>query len=144
MARQKRLRKMTNPPRFKGFRPFGFYGQEGEPVILLYEEYEVIRLLDYEDLSQVEAAVIMEVSRPTLTRIYLSARKKVATAFTEARPLTIDGGRVFFDSDWYRCLFCNSTFNNPGKLIMPESCPVCGGNKIDHITENQVKAELPL
>ena len=124
---------MVNPPRFKGFKPFGFYGKESDAVILQYEELEVIRLLDYEVMNQETAAKIMDISRPTLTRIYESARNKVATAFAEARTILVEKGTVYFDSDWFRCMFCNSTFNNPelGKPI--ESCPMCGGNKLEQL-----------
>ena len=134
MARPKRLRKMINPPRFKGFKPFGYYGAESDPVILLFEELEAIRLLDYENMSQQEASNVMEVSRPTLTRIYESARRKVATAFAEARNLVVEGGKVFFDDEWFRCLFCHSIFNQPALEEPVSSCPLCGGNKIEHIS----------
>jgi predicted DNA-binding protein (UPF0251 family) len=133
MPRPKRLRKILNPPNFKGFRPYGYYGPDKEPVSLYFEELEAIRLLDYENLSQVMAASTMNISRPTLTRIYESARRKVAIAFAEARTLIVEGGTVYFDSEWFRCLFCDSTFNNPLGEIEVKVCPVCGGNKIEHI-----------
>jgi len=133
MARPKRLRKMVNPPRFKGFKPFGYYGKEAESVMLQFEELEVIRLLDYENMNQEAAAKIMDISRPTLTRIYESARNKVATAFAEARTILVEKGTVYFDSDWFRCMFCNSTFNNPDKSKAIESCPLCGGNKLEQL-----------
>ena len=128
---------MVNPPRFKGFKPFGYYGRENESVVLHFEELEAIRLLDYEHMNQEAAAKMMEVSRPTLTRIYESARKKVATAFAEARTILVERGRVYFDSDWFRCLFCNSTFNNPDHEKPVESCPLCGGNKLEQLSSKE-------
>jgi len=130
MSRPKRLRKMTRPPQFKGFKPFGYYGHENDPVTLHLEEFEAIRLIDYENLSQMDAAKIMNVSRPTITRIYDSARKKVARSFAETRSLMIEGGRVYFDEHWFSCMFCYSTFNNPQPETEIHTCPVCGGNKI--------------
>ncbi|HRY33340.1 MAG TPA: DUF134 domain-containing protein [Bacteroidales bacterium] len=126
MPRPKRLRKVITPPRFKGFKPYGYYGQEKEAVVMLMEELEVIRLLDYLGMTQEEAAGLMMISRPTLTRVYEQARKKVATAFAEARTLVVEGGRVYFDQDWHRCLICNSTFNDPEKSPSAPACPVCG------------------
>jgi len=52
---------------------------------LNFDEYETIRLLDYEGLMQEEAAERMNVSRPTLTRIYENARKTMAKAFVEGK-----------------------------------------------------------
>lgn len=130
---------MVNPPRFKGFKPFGFYGKESDAVFLQYEELEVIRLLDYEGMNQETAAKIMDVSRPTLTRIYESARKKVATAFAEARTLLVEKGTVYFDSDWFRCMFCNSTFNHLDLSKPIEKCPMCGGNKLEQLNNSNEK-----
>jgi predicted DNA-binding protein (UPF0251 family) len=144
MARPKHKRKVISPPKFKGYKPFGFYGKDQEPVILVLEELESMRLLDHEKLNQTEAAALMEVSRPTLTRIYDSARQKIAMAFAEARTIRIEGGSVYFDKDWYHCLYCNSTFSNPPRSAPVEVCPVCGGNKLDHInvTLNHQQAEV--
>ena len=71
MARPRQISKIQSPPRVKGFMPLGHYTQEPERIVMLHlEEYEAIRLLDYEHLSQEEASGFMQVSRPTLTRIY--------------------------------------------------------------------------
>ncbi len=80
MSRPKRIRRMNNPPHFRGFKPIGL-SEENHPVIMNYEEYEAIRLSDYELHGQVESAQAMGVSRPTFARIYESARRKVAQAF---------------------------------------------------------------
>lgn len=112
------------PPRVKGFIPIGYYKDQSDPVQLNIEEYEVIRLLDYEGLSQVEAAKIMQISRPTLTRIYERARRKVATALTEAQQILIEGGSAMFNGNWYECERCNCKFNNPSEEVITH-CPVC-------------------
>jgi len=65
---------------------------------LLFDEYEVVRLLDYEGKQQSEAAELMMVSRPTLTRIYMEARRKIATAIVEGCQLRITGGNTDFAS----------------------------------------------
>lgn len=62
---------------------YGVRGRKSNEIILRLEEFEAIRLLDYQNLTQEQAAVHMDISRPTLTRIYEEARHKVATAFVE-------------------------------------------------------------
>ena len=77
MSRPKQFRKIFSPPLMTGFKPFGIPRTQLEEVVLHYDEYEAVRLLDYEGLMQEQAAERMNVSRPTLTRIYESARKTI-------------------------------------------------------------------
>lgn len=107
---------------------FGSRGRKANELILHLEEYEAIRLLDYQQLTQEEAAVYMNVSRPTLTRIYEEARKKVATAFVEGRDLLIRGGDIYFDKNWYKCNHCKASFSDYSENV--ESCALCGSNSI--------------
>ena len=106
MPRKKRSRKILHPPIMEGFKPFGVPMTELEPVILLYEEYEAIRLTDYEGLIQVAAADEMNVSRPTFTRIYEKARQSIAKAFVEGKAIFIEGGDYHTDDHWYKCEAC--------------------------------------
>ncbi len=98
MGRCKQIRKVESTPGAAGFRPFGRDCKKGNRVELLLDEYETVRLLDYEGKQQAEAAELMSVSRPTLTRIYMEARRKMATALVEGRPLCITGGNTDFVS----------------------------------------------
>jgi predicted DNA-binding protein (UPF0251 family) len=52
-------------------------------------EVEALRLVDLEGLSQEQAGTKMGVSRGTVWRLLQSARRKVAQALTEGRPLTV-------------------------------------------------------
>lgn len=129
--RKRVLRKVLKPPIINGFKP---YGQESKnrnlaPVNILYEEYEAIRLSDYDTLNHHQASVMMGVSRPTFTRIYASALRKVAQAFVEGRQVVIKGGKVYFDSDWHHCHTCKCYFNNPEKDQTVERCPLCGSKE---------------
>lgn len=130
MPRPKRIRKMTNPPHFKGFRPIGL-PEEDFPVVINYEEYEAIRLCDFELMGQVEAAKLMEISRPTFTRIYESARRKVAQAFVGGKTMVFEGGKVYFDSDWYTCNTCGCWFNHTAKETEIKNCTLCGSSDIE-------------
>lgn len=108
------------------------------------EEYEVIRLCDYENLNHHEAARVMDVSRPTLTRIYAKARAKIADALVTGKQVIIEGGKVYFDSDWYKCNGCNCLFNQPDKGVTPEKCPLCGRSETItryESSNNQYRAE---
>lgn len=109
MPNRKRHRKITMPPRMEGYKPFGIPMRELGSVILLMEEFEAIRLTDYENLTQVEAAMKMNVSRPTFTRIYEKARRNIAKAFVEGKAIRISGGSYITDDYWYRCQACNET-----------------------------------
>ncbi len=137
----KRPRKILSPPPVKGFKPYGpdLGGENGEPVMLLFEEYEALRLCDYDMLNHHHASQEMGVSRPTFTRIYASVRQKIARAFVEGRQITVEGGKVYFDSGWYHCASCTCLFNNPEMEPEVTSCPLCGSKDVgtsDALPEN--------
>ncbi len=127
--RYRNIRKVADLPILKGFKPFGVTIEkpDSNPVILLIEEYEALRLCDYEGLNHHQASVFMGVSRPTFTRIYASALRKISAAFVEGRPISIEGGKVYFDSEWYHCADCDCYFNHPEKHIILHCCPLCKG-----------------
>jgi predicted DNA-binding protein (UPF0251 family) len=129
MSRPLRLRKISNPPVIKGFKPYGNNINDNKPVIFLHlEEYETLRLCDFEMLNHWQAAQTMGVSRPTLTRIYGRARKKVAEAFVLGKQLIFEGGKICFDSEWFLCKDCNCFFNKPSKQEGIKKCPLCGSS----------------
>ncbi len=131
--RHKRHRRVDAPPAMKGFKPFGLPFNQSGVVTLHFEEYEALRLADYKKLSQEEAAGIMNVSRPTFTRIYDSCLKKIALAFTESRSIVIEGGDVQFEKEWFRCDECNHLFTS----VETDNhiCPECKSNNVEHINE---------
>jgi predicted DNA-binding protein (UPF0251 family) len=109
MPNRRRFRRINMPPAMEGFKPFGIPMRELESVVLLFEEYEAVRLADYEDLTQEEAAKKMNISRPTFTRLYIKARKSIAKAFVEGKAIIIQGGTYITDDYWYRCEDCHET-----------------------------------
>ena len=146
--RIKRLRKILNPPIIKGFKPYGTVHDaiEAAAVNLHFEEYEALRLSDYDRLNHHQASVLMGVSRPTFTRIYAVALQKIAIAFVEGRQLSIEGGKVYFDSDWHQCDDCQCYFNYPQKDVPIEKCPLCGSIHIQNFnltddTESKANCE---
>ncbi len=132
MPRPKRWRKVSNPPIISGFKPYGTSTNEAttESVLLRYEEYEAIRLCDYEGMNHYQASMAMEVSRPTLTRIYAIARQKIAEAFVLGKQIIIEGGKIYFDSEWYSCNDCGCYFNHPNKQVAVIHCPLCNSEQI--------------
>lgn len=61
-------------------------------VIMTIEEFETIRLIDFEGLDQEQCAESMEVARSTIQRIYNEARKKIAEGLITGKTLKIEGG----------------------------------------------------
>jgi uncharacterized protein len=138
MPRKKRERRMLMPPVIKGMSVFGVRGRKANEINLLLEEYEAIRLLDHQMLNQEQAALVMNVSRPTLTRIYEEARQKVASAFVEGRDILIKGGHVTFDQDWYKCNICKANFNYHEEG--DAHCPVCDSTDVNSLNDFFKKA----
>ena len=89
MPRPRKFRKVCHFPENLHFQPE--YPQ-GDPVILTVDEYETIRLIDLEGLSQEECSAFMGIARTTVQLIYGEARRKIAAMMVEGRPLQIRGG----------------------------------------------------
>ena len=134
MPRPTRYRKVEYPPLLRGFEPIGVHRDNDEIVNLLIEEYEALRLVDYEYLNQVDAAKKMDVSRPTLTRIYDSARKKLARALVKSLRIEITGGNVEFDDEWFRCLKCDAIFQ-VHNMDNNQACPHCKSEELLHLND---------
>ena len=90
MPRKQRCRRIGSYPDYFEFSPEEL--AVGAPVVMTLDEFETIRLLDREGLTQEQCAERMGVSRPTVTAIYESARKKVAEALVDGKRLLLRGG----------------------------------------------------
>jgi len=90
--RPKKTRWIKCSPSQRIFKPQTDAGGFKKVIILSLDEFEAVRLLDYKDLSQIEAAFEMRVHRSTVSRIISSARKKIAQALVEINTLEIAGG----------------------------------------------------
>ena len=76
------------------FKPLGIPVSRLQEVVMTLDELEAVRLADLDGLYQEEAAVRMNVSRPTFGRIVDSARRKVADALVHGKALRMEGGPV--------------------------------------------------
>ena len=147
--RPKNIRKVNDMPAAAGFKPIGLNGCCKNTIFLHFEEYEAIRLCDYEMKTQQEASVSMGVSRPTLSRIYTSARQKIAQALVRGVVIMIEGGVAYTDSEWFRCGVCGLVFNNinPTLKIRKMECPICHSNDISisniNINKNEIMMKNP-
>ena len=90
MARPLRCRRIERLPVYRSFSPDD--AEAGESVRMTVDEFEALRLLDDEGLTQEACAARMQVARTTVTAIYDSARRKVAAALVHGKRLLIAGG----------------------------------------------------
>ena len=91
MPRPTKCRKVCHFPQVLEFLP-SQAGEQKAPVILTVDEYEAIRLIDKEGLSQEQCCEFMQIARTTVQRIYESARKKLAAVLVDGLALRIEGG----------------------------------------------------
>ena len=93
MPRKAKCRRVCGEPVCRRFLPQSPAAGGGEPVQLSVEELESLRLCDFEEMEQGEAAARMEVSRGTFQRILYAARRKTAQALVTGAELVIGGGQ---------------------------------------------------
>ena len=89
MVRPLKPRRVFFDPNVTYFKPRAVPLSMLEEVDLGVDELEALRLCDYKNLEQIEAAKKMRVSQSTLQRILTSARKKVAEALIEGKAIKI-------------------------------------------------------
>ncbi|MBN1468195.1 MAG: DUF134 domain-containing protein [Fusobacteriaceae bacterium] len=94
MPRPVKCRIITEMPNHLAFKPVGFPMDKLKRIILTLDEYEALRLADFEELYQEDAAEKMNVSRQTFGNIVKSARKKVSEAIITGKAIIIEGGDV--------------------------------------------------
>ncbi len=90
MARPQRCRRVCSEPAYDTFAPGGI--PSAGPTVLTVDEYEVIRLVDFEKKTHEQCASMMEISRTTVTEIYQSARYKIADSLVNGKGISISGG----------------------------------------------------
>lgn len=90
MPRPQRRRRVCSEPEYTEFLPKG--STDYDVVILSTDEYEAIRLVDFEKKTHEQCALQMEISRTTVTEIYERARFKLADSIVNGKRLVIEGG----------------------------------------------------
>ncbi len=92
MSRPVKWRKICSMPKTSRFGPLDNNELIKNTVIMTVDEYETIRLIDLEQLTQEESALRMNIARTTVQGIYSEARKKLADSLVNGKVLFIDGG----------------------------------------------------
>ena len=103
MSRPPKKRRICKIPSFQRFNPEKVKSEE--TVILEVDEYESIRLIDYEGLTQEECAKQMNLIRTSVQAIYAQARRKLADSLVNGKRLEIRGGAyVVCEGDRQECI----------------------------------------
>ena len=131
MVRPRCNRRVSCLPQSNYFKPRGIPLSLLDEIVLTVDEFEAIRLADYEGLYQEQAAEKMNISRQTFGRIVESARKKIAEALTNGKALKIEGGDIEMDEmRRVRCSDCQHIWEIPYGTGRPFDCPSCKGKNI--------------
>ncbi len=90
--RPKKTRWVKCEPGERCFRPQCEPLDKLDGVYMTLDEFEAIRLADYEGLKQERAAKKLKISRPTFSRIIASAHNKIGDALVNIKAIKIEGG----------------------------------------------------
>jgi predicted DNA-binding protein (UPF0251 family) len=94
-GRPKKKRVIRKKPESFKFSPRGKRGKP-DSVVLTLEEFEAVRLADYQSRKHADAASLMNVSRQTFERILKTARKTISEAIVGGKSIKIWGGSYDF------------------------------------------------
>ena len=92
MPRPCKRRRICAKPVCGRFGPKNGKGEMDPAVTMTLDEYESIRLIDLEGMTQEQCAAQMGVARTTAQAIYGNARRKLAECLVLERDLIIAGG----------------------------------------------------
>ena len=138
MSRPQRCRRIALLPPVAFFKPAGLPGRSLPETVVMVDEFEALRLADYEGLYQEQAAERMGVSRQTFGRIIETARKKVARALVEGMALRIEGGKVeIAEMQTFECE-CGRVWGVPVEAGRPVECPECQSQSFQPVQETGV------
>lgn len=122
MPRPQKCRFIQNMPEESYFSPTVENMELLEKVVISFDELEALRLADFQDLSHIEAAEKMGVSRATFGRILEKARRNSADALINKKKIFISGGKFCHKRDMQKkcdrtgeCLSCCKTFMQQNK-----------------------------
>ena len=92
MPRPRKWRKVCCLPDSNRFGPLDSPADAVNIVNMTVDEFETIRLIDLDGLTQEECANQMNISRTTVQGIYDQARRKLAESLVNGKVLWIEGG----------------------------------------------------
>jgi len=135
MRRSYRKRRIYQPPNFYNFKPSGIPRNMLKKVTLTIDEYEAIRLADYQGLEHLQASEKMAISRPTFTRLIEKARHKISQAIIDGMELVVEGGNIEFTNTLRRCRDCGDEQLSPYTEYNTD-CPECGSENVEDTAQN--------
>ena len=97
MPRPRKFRRISNFPDVTFYKPAGVPLFNLKEVNLLLEEFEALKLKDYNNYNDQEAARKLNVSQPTFNRIYNEAKRKLVSAIVEGAAIKIEGGNFILE-----------------------------------------------
>ena len=130
-----RKRRIHQPPNFKNFKPSGITRKMLKTLRITVDEYEALRLADYEGMEHLEASEKMAISRPTFTRLIEKARHKIAQTIVDGMELVVEGGNIEFANTLHRCRDCGEEHISPYSEDI-EDCPECGSEDVEDMAQN--------
>lgn len=94
MSRPCKRRRICEEPSVNHFGPLNKRGEAAplKMICMTVDEFETIRLIDHEGLTQEECALRMQVARTTVQAIYGNARRKLADCLVNGTELRVQGG----------------------------------------------------
>ncbi|MDD6056981.1 MAG: DUF134 domain-containing protein [Clostridiales bacterium] len=117
MSRPKRSRRICCEPKFAEFSPNGI--EQAKTVCLSVDEFEVIRIIDFEKQTHEQCSKRMAISRTTVTEIYQDARQKLADCIVNGSRLIISGGHYRI-CDGSAAPYCGGKCSKQSKLLSTE------------------------
>ncbi len=112
MPRPRKCRVIQCKPDAIYFKPRGIPLVDIEEISISIDEFESIRLADFEGLYHEDAALKMQISRQTFGRILNEARRKVAECLLKSKALKIE---LPHKEDLYESMFSDSRNERDGK-----------------------------
>ena len=91
VGRPKKVRFVQKMPKIAQFSPRGKPGRP-EEIELAIDEFEALKLADFQGFNQSQGASAMRLSRPSFGRILRQARKKIADALVNGKVIKIRMG----------------------------------------------------
>ncbi len=98
---------------------------------ITFEEFEAMRIVDFESKSQYDAAASMGVSQPSISRLLMTGRQKLIDALVSGKAVRIGGGDFRLAFRGFGCLGCENKWEiAENNALAPEKCPKCESNEI--------------
>ncbi|MCM1115294.1 MAG: DUF134 domain-containing protein [Clostridium sp.] len=122
MARPRKHKRICAVPKQKNYNQSK---HSNKSTTLTVDEYETIRLIDHQGLTQQECAKQMQVARSTITAVYDNARYKLSESLINNTALEIDGGDYELCSNSDYC--CGQCGKSKCRYCRHGSCENCIG-----------------